>query len=273
MTSLAKLHVDDALTELTESLAGLAKMKDAGIPVQKSNGCEVWLPSIALKYWAQQAGHGIPSLVDSSSLREHHLDPFADAAWYLCRMGVLRPGPSADRAGHSTGSLGYGFTLTGYGLEWVRTATERLPLDPSRFADLLTNISRDFGEAFLPRAREAAACYRTGNYLACCAMAGAAAEAILLSVASAKAGSADEALRTYRSSGGRDQTVRRIAGSVSKNLSADFSTLSGIVGYWRDEAAHGANTSISEVEASMALSQLLRFAQLTHDRWADLIGR
>jgi hypothetical protein len=43
-----------------------------------------------------------------------------------------------------------------------------------------------FGDGFAQRAAEASRCHRTTNYLACCVMAGAAAESILLAVAIAK---------------------------------------------------------------------------------------
>jgi len=40
--------------------------------------------------------------------------------------------------------------------------------------------------------------------------------------------------------------------------------------YWRDDASHGAQTTIQEVEAYAAIGELLRLAQFTSDHWDDL---
>jgi hypothetical protein len=43
-----------------------------------------------------------------------------------------------------------------------------------------------------------------------------------------------------------------------------------ILHFWRDDAAHGKQTTISEVESYSAISELLRLAQFASDNWADL---
>jgi hypothetical protein len=40
--------------------------------------------------------------------------------------------------------------------------------------------------------------------------------------------------------------------------------------YWRDDAAHGADTTISETEAFSSLLFLLRFAQFAYEGWENL---
>jgi hypothetical protein len=99
-------------------------------------------------------------------------------------------------------------------------------------------------------------------------MAGAAAESILLAVAIAKmAGDEEKVLAQYRRSQGRKGTTDLITRGLRHGLADQFVTTSGILNFWRDEAAHGTRTTITEGEAQAALAQLLRFAQLTADNW------
>ena len=230
-------------------------------------GCEVWIPELALKYWRTRDTASVTWQTEWSSLGAPRLDPFAEAAWQLCLKGVLRPGPGGDHVAQTGTSVGFGFTLTAFGVEWAMNAPNQAPTDPTRFGALLQQIPRNYGPAFLPRAVEAASCYRSANYLACCAMAGAAAEAILLTISAAKVGGQEEAIRIYHSSGGRNKTLNRVAGTLPKQLKSDITSLANLVSFWRDEAAHGISTVISEIQASMALTHLLNFAQIIHHNW------
>ena len=102
-------------------------------------------------------------------------------------------------------------------------------------------------------------------------MAGAAAESILLAVAIAKmAGDERKVLAEYRGAHGRKKITDRITGGLRQGLAEQFVTAGSILNFWRDEAAHGTRTTITEVEAQASLAQLLRFAQLTADNWAVL---
>ena len=164
-----------------------------------------------------------------------------------------------------------GFSLTEFGRGWVRTAAQHPPSDPSRFSEVLQPFIGRFGDGFAQRAAEASRCYRTTNYLACCVMAGAAAKSIVLAVAIAKMGG-DEGwvLAEYRGANGRKKITNQITGGLRQGLADQFVTTGGILGFWRDEAAHGTRTTITEGEAQASLAQLLRFAQLTADNWATL---
>jgi hypothetical protein len=102
-------------------------------------------------------------------------------------------------------------------------------------------------------------------------MAGAAAESILLAVAIAKmAGDEGRILAQYRTAQGRKRITDLITGGLRQGLAEQFVMASGIVNFWRDEAAHGTRTTITEGEAQASLAQLLRFAQLTADNWDTL---
>jgi hypothetical protein len=77
-------------------------------------------------------------------------------------------------------------------------------------------------------------------------------------------------MRTYRSAQGRRRVIDQVVGSARKEIADPFRSATGLLAYWRDDAAHGAASKISEIEAHEALSRLLRFAQFTNDNWAEL---
>jgi hypothetical protein len=56
-------------------------------------------------------------------------------------------------------------------------------------------------------------------------------------------------------------------------LAGPFRSATGLLSYWRDDAAHGIASDISEIEAHEALSRLLRFSQLANDNWEELTAR
>jgi hypothetical protein len=52
-----------------------------------------------------------------------------------------------------------------------------------------------------------------------------------------------------------------------------FKAATSLLSCWRDEAAHGTVSEISEIEPHTALGRLVRFAQFICDNWTDLTGR
>src|SRR5262249_26265663 len=136
---------------------------------------------------------------------EAELAPFYDAAWELCRRAVLRPGPAFPRGQHMGHTSGDGFSLTVFGRAWIQAYEQQgpVPADPGRFAAIIAPCGGRLGRGFVQRANEAAGCYRAMNYLACCAMVGAACESILLALATAKAGDEAGVLKRYRAGNGR----------------------------------------------------------------------
>jgi len=150
---------------------------------------------------------------------------------------------------------GDGFSLTEFGRGWVQIAAEHPPSDPSRFSEVLQPFIGRFGEGFAQLSAEAARCYRTTNYLACCVMAGAAAESILLAVAISKMpGDEGRVLAQYRSAQGRKRITDLITGELRQGLAEQFVTACGILSFWRDEAAHGTRTTKTEGEAQASLA-------------------
>jgi hypothetical protein len=99
---------------------------------------------------------------------------------------------------------------------------------------------------------------------------GAAAESIVLSVAIAR--SSDEAvvLKIYTGTHGRKKTIDSITQGARAGISGPFKAATDLLSYWRDEAAHGTVSEISEIEAHTALGRLVRFAQFASDNWSEL---
>jgi hypothetical protein len=267
------LHIDDAIEHLVGYLRDEITKPQPRTPVtapENKYGCDLWLPIVVRNFWHRRD----PTFTPGNRFhQEAYYRPFYDAAWELCRIGVLRPGVIAPMGENTVGwgFQGDGFSLTEFGRGWVRTAAQHPPSDPSRFSEVLQPFIGRFGDGFAQRAAEASRCHRTTNYLACCVMAGAAAESILLAVAIAKmAGHEGKVLAEYRGPRGRKKITDRITGGLRQGLAEQFVMTSGILSFWRDEAAHGTRTTITEGEAQASLAQLLRFAQLTADNWAVL---
>ncbi|SRR6266566_2040670 len=101
-------------------------------------------------------------------------------------------------------------------------------------------------------------------------MVGAAAESILLAVAIAKSGDEAKMLKKYQNSGGRSRVTTYVVGQSTPSVARQFEAALHVLHYWRDDASHGVHTTISEVEAQAALSELIRLAQFASDHWADL---
>jgi hypothetical protein len=187
-----------------------------------------------------------------------------DAAWNLCRQGILRPGikDTAD-ARPANGASADGYSLTAVGRSWIEQgASDVFLADPDRLSQMFDKLSLRFDRGFSQRATEAVRCHRFGAYLGCCAMCGAAGESILLAVAIAKSGNEKTTLGIYKSSNGRRRVIDQIVAPARQAISEPFRSATGLLSYWRDEAAHGLASTISEIEAHAALARLLRFAQL-----------
>jgi hypothetical protein len=104
-------------------------------------------------------------------------------------------------------------------------------------------------------------------------MCGAAAESILLALAIAKTGDEAEVLKTYNSRSGRSSLVRILTGQVAEPVRRRFTTYSELLNYWRDDAAHGVASDMSDAHAEESLATLLRLAQFSADHLSDLTGR
>ncbi len=237
-------------------------------------GYEVYVPNFIAAYLSEVERPPGHESTWREGPRARELAPiFNEAAWDLCRRGILRPGVQ-KLGGQGDGGTGNGYTVTAMGRAWLAKGTlTPILFDQSRLGQLFETLSKPLGRGFQQRATEAATCHALGCYLASCAMCGAAAESILLSVAIAKIGDEATVLKTYLSSQGRKRTINSIIHGAVPALADPFKAATSLLSYWRDEAAHGAVSEISEIEAHTALGRLVRFAQFTCDNWAELTAR
>ena len=261
--------VEDAMRYIVSGLRG-----QLGIPVAKY-GYDLYLHDVMYRYLSQSGKAPHPTGFSNDESAEVS-PPFYAAAWELCRRGVLRPG--VRRFGVQVvddGSGGAGFSIMPAGQSWLDKGGQDdfFVIDPERYANLLTPFAKRLGAGFQQRGQEASRCYFAHAYLACCAMCGAAAESVLLSAAIAKNGSEDAILKTYRAASGRKRVQDGLTGGARKELSQPFATMMGLLSYWRDDAAHGSLSPITELEAHEAMTRLLRLANFFNDNWKELTGK
>lgn len=277
------LHFEDALNFLIERLSKVPEPGQgrAMTRFQQTHGSDVWIDDVSANYWASR---GKQTAGLSQDEKEPLVAAFYDAAWTLCRRGILRPaaavpdgqlGAQMGQRAPAAPFYGDGYSLTAWGSQWLKkTASERVVLssDPSRVTAVLHQLKPQFGNGYAQRAAEAVSDWWTANYLSACTMAGAAAESILLAVAIAKVKDEKKVLSQYQSSSGRSRVLDRVVGNVPLEIANRFKNALGILSYWRDDAGHGMASNIGEIEAHEAISRLLRLAQFTSDYWDVLIA-
>lgn len=237
-----------------------------------SYGYDFYLPGIIQHYAEKYEG-----VVEEHDLynRKIELSPiFYAAAWELCRRGIIRPGIRAiGLQSTPDGSAGNGYSITPFGKTWLRESDrdDYIPTEPGRFAQMLKPFHGNFGPGFYERSQQAIRCYGAHAYLACCSMCGAAAESILLAIAIQKKNE-EEVLKIYNSSQGRSRIENIIIGKARGQTQREFRGFTMLLKYWRDEAAHGKASGISDNEAYTSLALLLRFAHFVRDNWEELIN-
>ncbi len=77
-------------------------------------------------------------------------------------------------------------------------------------------------------------------------------------------------LALYRAANGRRKVIDRVVGQAKATIAEPFRSAAGLLSFWRDAAAHGLASAISEIEAHEALARLMRFAQFSTENWDDL---
>jgi hypothetical protein len=259
------MHVEDAVTFIVNCIA-----KPRPASPYSSYGYEVYVPNIIAAYLTETEPGSVPSTVRDSPRARELMPTFSEAAWDLCRRGILRPSVQAI-GGQGDSGTGHGYTVTAFGRDWInKGALTPLLFDQSRLSQLFDTLSKRLGRGFQQRATEAATCHALGCYLASCAMCGAAAESIVLSVAIAKSGDEAAVLKTYLAAQGRKRTIDAVIHGAQPGIAEPFRAATSLLSYWRDESAHGRASDISEIEAHTALGRLVRFAQFASDNWSEL---
>lgn len=229
---------------------------------EPGTNCDLDLRGLLLKLLVRE--HGVNNDNSISNAAESVSPPFSEAAWQMCRRGILRPGPRQFE--RNVGSP-YRYTLTTRGREWLQTALDHGPLEVGTLSRRFEEFSDRFGPGYRERSQDAIRAYDSGAYLACCAMCGAAAESIILRLAIAKEGSEERVLDLYMAKDGRRKVESLLVGQHDKAIKESFSTYAGLLAYWRDAASHGPRLGIDEPKAHESLRSLLRFGQFAIDRW------
>jgi hypothetical protein len=187
-------------------------------------GYDLYLPSVQRAYAVEEDpqrrhGGGIDQYVRDTSPH------FYAAAWELCRRGVLRPG--VWRAGEQVtddGSGGNGYSIMPIGRAYLEQdpGITSVPLGSGRFEQMIEPFAAILGPGFQERAGEAIKSYRAGAYVACCAMAGAATESLMLAVAVAKTEDEEAVLATYVTNTGRRRVENMILGQAAEHIRREF---------------------------------------------------
>jgi hypothetical protein len=195
---------------------------------------------------------------------------FMDAAWELCRRGLVRPGVK-NIGEQAVAETGYSLTEAGRVALADMDPADFVVLQPGSLAATFASFEQRFGDGFMQRSAEAIRCRNAEAWLGCCAMAGAAAESILLALAIAKTN--DEALvvRTYGQTGGRRKVLNMIVGQLDQHRRDTLTTFTNIISLWRDEASHGQATPLSTANADETLRQLLHMCQWVNREWGNLV--
>lgn len=231
-----------------------------------SYGYHVFLPALA----ANQ-----PGVEYNSPEQRQAVNVLLDAAQWFVARGLLRLGVY-DFGQQSTSEGAYaGFSLTQSGREWLaRESPPQFPVtSPSRMKALLGAHTDRFGSGYARRADEAVGCYDVRQYLACCVMAGAAAEGILLTAVIAKTGDEEDTLKNYSGRSGRAWAENQLTGQAPGHIKSDYRSYMDLLKFWRDNAAHGAVSDIAEEEAYLAVLNLARFARFVDASWTTLTGK
>ncbi|MBN8690698.1 MAG: hypothetical protein J0L72_07890 [Armatimonadetes bacterium] len=281
------MHLTIHLPELSEECALVhvitflrSRCLQVGTNSRFSSSADLYIPEVVKLLCDEQferlrKEHSGQGMFSARTDLKKNSEPLYAAAWHLVLRGVLSPNPSypmQDNGQVSTRTIGADFSITEFGRKWLSETNlhECLPNEHSRFSQLLYSHSTRFGSGFFTRSKEALACYQARIYFACCAMCGAATESILLALAIARLGNEEEVLKQYRTGSGRSKIERIILANQNGVVTSSLANYTGLLHYWRDESAHGANTALSEDEAFTALILLLRFANFADQRWSEL---
>lgn len=191
---------------------------------------------------------------------------FMDVCWYLCSINVLRP---SVKNMNGNGSNKPGYSLTSRGIDWVQEANNQdyTPIESERFARIMEDFTKYYDVAFQERAQEAIRCNNNHTYLACCTMAGAAAETMLL-VTAEKSGVDVKGKDKVTIKWLTAELINKLpAGITRAEVAQQLSIYSDIIKYWRDAGMHHKQWKAGADEAYLSLKTLLNMAFYVKSKW------
>src|SRR3712207_6383321 len=119
------MHQEDALLYI------LQLVREEQPSAYSGYGYDICIPSVISFYV-------FSTYKEENRQRVRELSPvFFDAAWELCRRGVIRPGVRRMGAQSTDeGNAGSGFSITPFGRQWIAEAQQDtfVPTEPERFA-------------------------------------------------------------------------------------------------------------------------------------------
>jgi hypothetical protein len=123
------VHVGDAAAFIVDFLR--TPRPDDGYATY---GYEIYLPKVIAAYVREIESVTLPSLDPYRSPRVAELSPdFYEAAWDLCRRGILRPGIRRTGAQATPdGASGNGYCLTTFGRTWIEQGASAVFLARTR---------------------------------------------------------------------------------------------------------------------------------------------
>ena len=236
---------------------------------QAQHGFDVYIPKVVDVFLKVNGTHDSISALQAP-LKQNIYRAFFNAAWQMCLRGLLRPS-SADHPYEHHRAIGDGYSFTERGLKWFSKGdVDSIILSTSRMDQLLGGFVGRYGDGYAERVHQAVLCHSARAFLACCAMCGAAAESILLAIAIEKEKDEAGILVKYKAQSGRRTIEKIIFDGKKDGFVAQFKSGLELLKHWRDESAHGTATGYDDVEATVALNHLLRFAQHVDEKWAEL---
>lgn len=263
---------EDAFNWLTELLRERLT-KPGGVRDSRVDyGYDIYIPNIVQDFLRSKGAY--PGHDDRLGSPEANklFPPMLSAVWELCLRGVLRPSWSGYNNQPAAGG-GFGYSYTESGRKWLLDGSSKHLLSSTgRMGELLNQYTVRFGAGYYERSQEAVNSFRGRCYLACCTMCGAAAESILLALSIAKKGDEEAILKMYESAGGRSKLEQYLLGAQNQHMRNEMSSGLNILKHWRDTAAHGQSSNISETEANIALLLLWKFAEVSDRHWRELTG-
>lgn len=260
--SLPKVTYDEVFDFTVDYLRSGKKHRRMGFG--EGHSYDLYVYDVAYAYIEEYTPYPIPEGRGGGTIMYEYgenLGPFMEVAWSLVSSGIVVPGSFSIEQRTQGGSL-YGFNLTEFGREWIASA--EVTASPRRYGDfskLLSEFDPVFGEFYAIRSQEALSCFRHGNHIACCAMAGACAETILFTAYVKHKGDEEQALKDMTSAGGRGRVEAALLGRLKEGPRMELQTSFSLIKYWRDNSAHGVTGKVSQSEAHVALLTLLSLAQ------------
>jgi hypothetical protein len=166
------MSAEEAFDFLVHHLSAVGLQNDFRRQRVGVRGCDLYLPDVARAHAIQQMRNRGERFIDGhDTVPEEAVLPLYDAAWELCRLGVLRPGMFAPMGAGLPPIVGDQYVITAFGFEWLQRASQRAFIDISRLGTTLVEFAPKFGDGYgmwRQVSRSARACSTMAQSLAHC---------------------------------------------------------------------------------------------------------